>query len=216
MYVEENPLRRARLAGGIRLSELAMRTALSPSILQKIDAGRFAELPGGVYARSYIRTVASVVGLDPDETVQQLAFRLPPAEDPLPVLREIARYNDPAWLLELARIGNLFRDRLIKGRDSASSIGRRAIAAGVDAVLLLLQLAVVAQVTAWTCGVPTATLLTTHGGALLPLFVVQIALYFVVLGGIGGRTPGAFVSRLPVGGGSSPLAPHAVLQRSLR
>jgi hypothetical protein len=216
VYVEENPLRRARLACGIRLSELSMRTALSPSILQKIDAGRFAELPGGVYARSYIRAVASVVGLDPDETVQQLASRLPPAEDPLPVLREIARFNDPAWLLELARISTLLKGRLARGRDGVSPIGRRAIAASVDAVLLLLQLAVVAQVTAWTCGVPTTTLLTTHGGALLPLFVVQIVLYFVVLGGIGGRTPGAFVSRLPVGTGDAPLAPHAVLQRSLR
>jgi hypothetical protein len=216
VYVEENPLRRARLACGIRLSELSMRTALSPSILQKIDAGRFAELPGGVYARSYIRAVASVVGLDPDETVQQLASRLPPAEDPLPVLREIARFNDPAWLLELARIGTLLKRRLANGRDGVSPIAKRAVAAGVDAVLLLLQLAVVAQVTAWTCGVPTTTLLATHGGALLPLFVVQIVLYFVVLGGIGGRTPGAFVSRLPVGTGAAPLAPHAVLQRSLR
>ena len=79
-------------------AQLAALTLLSPGILHKIDEGRFTELPGGLYARSYIRAFASVVGLDPEDVVRELGERLPPAENPLPALREIARSGDPAWM----------------------------------------------------------------------------------------------------------------------
>ncbi|MBA3296720.1 MAG: helix-turn-helix domain-containing protein, partial [Acidobacteria bacterium] len=58
-------LHQARLNCQLELSELAARTAISPSVLAKIDEGRFAELPAGIYARSYVRSFAAEVGVDP-------------------------------------------------------------------------------------------------------------------------------------------------------
>ena len=56
-----NPLHHARVTGGIRLSEVAARTCLSPRIVRLIDSGEFDRLPGGLYARSYVRAFADVV-----------------------------------------------------------------------------------------------------------------------------------------------------------
>ena len=87
----ENQLRRARLARGLSLETIASETRLAPHITEKIDAGRFAELPPGVYARAYVRAVARVVGLDPERVVAELRDELPEPADPLPLLRELAR-----------------------------------------------------------------------------------------------------------------------------
>ena len=86
MDFADNPLHLARVQRGMGLSQLAARTLLSGPIIDKIDEGRFAELPGGLYARSYIRAFASAVGLDPEEAVRELAERLPPAQDPFSCL----------------------------------------------------------------------------------------------------------------------------------
>lgn len=84
-------LRQARLARGLTLEAISSATRLPPHIVEKVDAGDFAELPPGIYARAYVRSVASVLGLDGDAVVAELGAMLPPAPDPLPLLREIAR-----------------------------------------------------------------------------------------------------------------------------
>ena len=56
-----------------------------------LDEGRFAELPGGLYARGYVRAYAVAVGLDPDRAVDELSPQLPIAEDPIPRMLAIAR-----------------------------------------------------------------------------------------------------------------------------
>ena len=79
-----NPLHQARVMGGIRLSEVAARTCLSPRIVRLIDSGEFDRLPGGLYARSmHVRAFADVVGLNPESAVRELSERLPPDEDPI-------------------------------------------------------------------------------------------------------------------------------------
>ena len=62
---------------------------MSPAIVRKIDEGRFGELPPGLYARSYVRSFASAVGLDPAEALKEVEHLLPGAPDPLPVMREL-------------------------------------------------------------------------------------------------------------------------------
>jgi cytoskeletal protein RodZ len=81
-------LNEARLAKRLTLAELSARTALSSAVLEKIDAGRFEELPAGVYARSYVRAFAVEVGLDPGGTLSTLEALLPVAHDPFPALQE--------------------------------------------------------------------------------------------------------------------------------
>jgi hypothetical protein len=79
----------ARISKHLSLQQLGTRTALSPSVLKNIDEGRFELLPSGVYARSYVRTFAAEVGLDPEPTLAQLEHLLPGAPDPLPALSDM-------------------------------------------------------------------------------------------------------------------------------
>jgi hypothetical protein len=211
----DNPLHRARVQRGMGLSELAARTLLSPHILHKIDDGRFAELPGGLYARSYIRAYASAVGLDPEEAVRELAERLPPAEDPFPALRGAASAGDPAWLAALNGFALSARAWLATNVAGWPGMTRRTMAAAVDALVLLILLATLTQITAWTCGVHAHVLLEFGGGALAVVWGVLVVLYFGMLAGIGGLTPGAFVSQLPGPVERSPLQLPTVLGRTL-
>jgi hypothetical protein len=305
VYSADNPLHRVRLQRGISLSQLAARTLLSPRILDKIDAGRFAELPGGLYARSYIRAVASAIGLDPEDAVRELADRLPPAEDPF-ALSDAARPRDPVWRARLnevvlsarARVVNttadwtrgldrqnlhqlspvfrvktilasasapralaaLWRDspklcrlrcrfrqaaasaslaealraeagrRRSAGRYQACDLARRSpegptrslarttrriLAAAIDALILLTFLGILIKVTAWTCGVHPQVLVEFDSGALAVVWGILVVFYFVMLGGIGGKTPGAFMSQVPATEQQTPLQLPTVLGRAL-
>ena len=75
-------LHRARLSKGIGLDRISAITALSPSIVRRIDEGRFDELPGGLYARSYVRTFAEAVGISPEAALKDVELLLPGAPDP--------------------------------------------------------------------------------------------------------------------------------------
>ena len=79
----------------------------------------------------------------------------------------------------------------------------------------LIFLAVLIQATAWTCGVHPQSLLELDSGALAAVWGVLVVLYFVMLGGIGGKTPGAFVSQLPATEERTPLPLPTLLGRAL-
>lgn len=160
----------ARLARRLSLEDLSTRTALSPSVLARIDSGRFEELPPGVYARAYVRAFAAEVGADPLAVVAQLEPLLPAAPDPFPVLRDVRIDPDAATLhLQLARCS----------------------AAVFDALLLLVAVVLpVIVIASWGSGVPIANLLSQAGGALGAFCALPLALYFIVFDGIGGATPG--------------------------
>ena len=64
-------LQRARVERGIALSQISNATKISIHVLQRIEAGRFDELPGGLLTRGYLRAYASEVGLDPEEIVRE-------------------------------------------------------------------------------------------------------------------------------------------------
>ena len=206
MYVQDNPLRHARMQRGIRVSEVIARTLLSPRIVDLLDRGRFEDLPGGLYARSYVRAFAGAVGLDPEEAVREVADRLPPAEDPLPTLREVARAGDPAWLTAIEALRGKAAASLAASAAAWTVSTRRAVAGTVDAAVLLAILLAILQFTAWTCRVSPALLLETAGGAVAVFWGILVLLYFGILGTVGGGTPGAILSGRPV-------RAHAPLQR---
>ena len=210
----DNPLHRARLQRGIGLSRLAALTLLSPPILDKIDEGRFAELPGGLYARSYIRAFASAVGLDPEEAVRDLAERLPPAGDPFALL-EVARSHDPAWRVGLHNVALSARAWVTTSTADWTTTTRRMLAGAIDSLILLTFLGILIKVTAWTCGVHPQVLLEFDSGALAVVWGILVVFYFVMLGGIGGKTPGAFMSQVPAAEQHSPLQLPTVLGRAL-
>jgi Helix-turn-helix domain/RDD family len=219
----DNPLRRARLELGASLSQLGARTFLSPRILQKLDDGQFGDLPGGVYARSYVRSYAAAVGLDPEAMVQQLIDRLPPVEDPLPALREVARGNTPAWVRFLSDLtGNTStwisparEPRTTRALQSLRAPLMRWAASFVDASALLLLYVLLRALTAWLCGVDVdAESDLTRAAIAVPWSIIAL-LYVGLFAGIGGRTPGTWLVGLPARIEASPLDLRTIVIRTL-
>lgn len=219
----DNPLHRARLASGLDLSELAGRTHLSPRIVQQIDDGCFEELPRGVYARSYVRAFASAVGLEPDETLDRLSDQLPAVEDPLPALREIARRQTPPWVTALEEWNSAasawvisLPDRVPWRPDGWRLPIARSAASCFDGIILLLLLASLTKLTAWTAGLQVHHIVRVAGPQLAVLWILMVLLYFLLLGGVGGRTPGASICGLPFVADRRPLRLRAIFERALR
>jgi cytoskeletal protein RodZ len=66
------------------LEQIADETKISIRFLKAIEAEDFAQLPGGVYDRSYIRQYAAAVGFDAEELLACYRYRmgLDPADEP--------------------------------------------------------------------------------------------------------------------------------------
>jgi hypothetical protein len=195
-------LQRARVARSMDLSQVSAITALSPAIVRKIDDGRYEELPGGLYARSYIRAFAEAVGVSPDAALKEVETLLPGAPDPLPALREKSG-QDPAERLRAFACRCAARARAVTRRADEAALEhhgvdlRRAGAAVLDALVLVSVGVVTTLSTAWLCGVTFVEVLDQAGIALAAMLSLPVLLYFVLFQGIGGRTPGARLCGLP-------------------
>src|SRR5690242_15680278 len=76
-------LRRARLQRNLELNRIADELKISASMLKAIEEERFDKLPGGVFARSFVRQYARLLELNEDEIIGELKHVLqPPAEMP--------------------------------------------------------------------------------------------------------------------------------------
>lgn len=165
-------LRSARLARGISLDQVMTETRMSPRVVHALDEGRFADLPAGLYARSYVRMFADVVGLD-REAVDQIVPLLPDTADPLPVIKQIV-------------VEQVTREARIRTRTL-----RTGVAAAIDGLLLLGIEGVALECGARVAGTTSVTLANTSAIPLALLFVALAAIYFLLLAGISGATPGA-------------------------
>lgn len=187
-------LHQARLARGLALDDVRARTALNLSIVEKIDAGEFDQLPPGLYARAYIRAFATEVGLDPISIVADLEMLLPQAPDPFPVLSEVRSEPETTLHLQLARCS----------------------AAMLDALLLLVGVLMpVILLASWSSGVELQILLADAGGALGAVCALPVGLYFLLFDGIGGGTPGCRTFGLGGAGTRVPLKLPEILRRAV-
>ena len=84
-------LRRERLRTGLDLERISEDTKISVRMLELIEGDRFDKLPGGVFAKSFVRQYARAVGADEEELVRELERTLEPEPAPLPRAEEIAR-----------------------------------------------------------------------------------------------------------------------------
>jgi len=74
----------ARQAQGLGLPEVEALTCIRAKYLAALEAERFAALPGRAYARAFLRTYASALGLEADRFVDEYDARFPePEEEPL-------------------------------------------------------------------------------------------------------------------------------------
>lgn len=195
-------LHRARVARSMDLSRVSALTALSPGIVRKIDDGRYEELPGGLYARSYIRAFAEAVGISPDTALKDVEPFLPGAPDPLPTLREKSGPTFGELLRQHARNYVTLARTTVRQVDTTMLERqgldlRRAAAAALDAVVLASLGAATTALTAWICEVGFVDVLDQAGLALAVALSLPVLLYFVLFQGVGGRTPGARACGLP-------------------
>jgi transcriptional regulator with XRE-family HTH domain len=75
--LDVSALRAARIARGLSEKDVAERTKLSPRMVAAIEEGQFEKLPGGIYARVWIRAYADAVGLADPSLIQELIGALP-------------------------------------------------------------------------------------------------------------------------------------------
>lgn len=78
-------LRRERERRGVTLSQIAEDTKVSVPLLEGLEADDLSRWPGGIFRRSFARSYAAAVGLDPDLVVKRIEEEHPdPAADPVP------------------------------------------------------------------------------------------------------------------------------------
>ncbi|MEN9354672.1 MAG: hypothetical protein RL318_1997 [Fibrobacterota bacterium] len=69
-------LREARLAEGWELELVSQQTKIPMEFLRHIEDGAWDRLPGAVYARAFVKTLAGLYGLDQDLVVRLLRHEL--------------------------------------------------------------------------------------------------------------------------------------------
>lgn len=73
-------LRDRREQSGLSLRQIAETTKFSVLTLQALERNRIDQLPDGIYRRAIVRSFASQIGLDPEQTLQ--AFLTAHPQDP--------------------------------------------------------------------------------------------------------------------------------------
>ena len=61
----------ARIDAGLGIDDIASRTRLRPAVLRSMEEDDFSVCGGRAYVRGHLRTLAKVLGLEPEALVQQ-------------------------------------------------------------------------------------------------------------------------------------------------
>jgi len=72
-------LRRERLRKDLGLEQISRETKISARLLEAIENDQFELLPGGVFAKSFVRQYARFLGLDEEELAGEVAKAMNPA-----------------------------------------------------------------------------------------------------------------------------------------
>jgi transcriptional regulator with XRE-family HTH domain len=188
-------LRQAREASGLGLEELEKRTRIRLHLLQSLEDGQLEALPSGLYARAVVRTYAMAVGLDPEDVLGQLGTRLPGVEDPLDGLARARGIDrEPARIPPAVRVDS-----------TSASVTQLACATLADSGILCSIGILVVAASARLCGVSVDRLLQFAYPAMIAIWVLIAGLYFLLLGGLAGRTAGRWLVGLPAAVESGPL-----------
>src|SRR5450755_1400258 len=70
-------LRNAREGRGVSLRQIANATKISVAALEALERNDISRLPGGIFSRSFVRSYAIEVGLDPDKAIQDFIAQFP-------------------------------------------------------------------------------------------------------------------------------------------
>jgi transcriptional regulator with XRE-family HTH domain len=78
-------LRAQRERQQISLASIAERTKIKLSLLEALEHDDASRWPRGLFGRSYLRSYAQAIGLDPDTTLREFQAFHPASSDPVPV-----------------------------------------------------------------------------------------------------------------------------------
>jgi cytoskeleton protein RodZ len=70
-------MKRTREERGVSLRQIADRTKLSVSALEALERNDISRLPGGIFSRGFVRSYATEIGLDPEQTVRDFLVQFP-------------------------------------------------------------------------------------------------------------------------------------------
>jgi len=110
-------LRRERLRRGWNLDQVAGETKISLHLLEAIELDRFDRLPGGVFARNFVRQYARMLQIDEEEilTAFHQQFEEPAEEPPEPEAAPVHVPRISPW--------GMLRDRLGPGDSTSAFVG---------------------------------------------------------------------------------------------
>jgi cytoskeletal protein RodZ len=70
-------VKRLREERGVSLRQIADATKISVGALEALERNDISRLPGGIFSRAFVRSYATHVGLDPEETVRDFLVQFP-------------------------------------------------------------------------------------------------------------------------------------------
>jgi transcriptional regulator with XRE-family HTH domain len=88
-------LRQAREARGLSCRQLAEITKLSVRTIEALESDRVSVLPEGIYRRAIVKAVASEVGLNPDQLLQEFSAAHPD-DLPAPASAAVVSTHEPS------------------------------------------------------------------------------------------------------------------------
>ena len=180
-------LRLARMARGLTIESMAKRSGVRAEWLRAIDAGRFSDLPAGIYARSAMRAYAAALNLNVNEILRLSASLLPSVQDPIDAMRRLNGITVYAPC-----------EQPVEKPSSTAPDWRVIAASAIDAAAMAFGLIVLVTCTV-AAGLPMSMLDRAAAGPLFSVILLVAVLYFVMFGGIVGTTIGEYM----VAGGSS-------------
>ena len=204
-------LRQARERKGLTLSAIARAKGVREHNLQLIERNAFEDLPTGLYGRTAVRAYASAVGLEPDAALAEVVDRVPTPEDPIDGLARVRGLERPRPRPRTVDVAPSVRNPV-----RLPIAWRGPVAAAVDSVLLLAIDAGLLALTAAVARVRAVDLLEDALPAMVVVFVVIAAIYFVLLGGIRRATIGAQLVQAEPAAIFDGASVQAVMQRGWR
>jgi cytoskeletal protein RodZ len=70
-------MKQLREERGVTLRQIADATKISVGALEALERNDISRLPGGIFSRSFVRSYALEVGLDPEQTVRDFLTQFP-------------------------------------------------------------------------------------------------------------------------------------------
>jgi transcriptional regulator with XRE-family HTH domain len=94
-------LRRIRVKRGISVAEIVSATNVSARLWEGLERNDVSQWPTGIYARSYVRSYAKAIGVDPESTVDEFCRCFPQGDRRAELLirghAEIVGHSDLQW-----------------------------------------------------------------------------------------------------------------------